>query len=156
MDKEKEILQKARNFCSRKEVCSAEILAKMKQWDADTEQCEKALALLKNEGYIDDLRYACAYAGDKLKLNKWGRIKIRYMLRQKGINQAGIEAAIGEFDDKEYESILKTELEKKRKQIKSKNQWEIRGKLMQFAAGRGFETDLTNSLISVLLKTGKE
>ena len=61
---------------------------------------------LKHERYLDNERYARAYCRDKLRFNGWGRIKIGYMLRGKGIEQEFIDAALADIDEEQYADIL--------------------------------------------------
>jgi len=51
----------------------------------DAEEADKAIARLVEQKFIDDARFARYFVKDKLKFNKWGRIKIGYALRQKGL-----------------------------------------------------------------------
>ena len=84
---------------------------------------------------------ACYFANDKLKFNKWGRVKIKYMLQQKKISREALSEALDQIDEEFYMKILTEELAKKRKAIKETDEYQIKAKLFQFASGRGFEGD---------------
>ncbi len=135
-------------YCTRKEYCSNEILEKLISWGCSDKESQSILIFLKNHQYVDDQRYVNAYANDKLQINKWGKVKITYMLRMQKIEESIISDAISAIDPQQYEQILKDELNKKRKTIKSKNIFETKAKLYRFAASRGFESDLINRSIS--------
>ncbi len=79
----KEALTKSRSVCSRQEQCHQDILNKLSNWDVSKSDSEQILEILEQEGFIDHSRYATSFANDKLKFNGWGKIKIRWMLRQK-------------------------------------------------------------------------
>ena len=81
MDK-KEALSKVRSLCARQEQCRQDILLKLFKWEISVSDSEQILETLEQEGFIDHLRYARSFTVDKFKFNKWGRIKIRWMLRQ--------------------------------------------------------------------------
>ena len=91
--------------------------------------------------YIDGLLYAKAFVRDKYRFNLWGRVKIVQSLRQKQLASADIHVAMEEIDDEEYLSILEHLLEKKLPSVKAKNPFERKGKLVRFAASRGYEMD---------------
>jgi len=117
-----------------------------------TRHVDRILITLENEKFIDEARYSGTYTRDKLRLNKWGKVKIRYMLLQKKIPEYIISNALDEIDDGYYSDILNEELLKKRKSIRGSNAFELRGKLFRFAQQKGFETGLIYSLLDDILK----
>jgi len=74
---------------------------------------------------------------DKLRFNKWGRVKIAYMLRAKNIDGSIVADVLQEIDDAMYNEILTGELQKKYRTLRG-NAFEIKGKLFRFATSRGF------------------
>jgi regulatory protein len=96
---------------------------------------------LISEKYLNDERFACAYAKDKFRFNRWGKQKIAFMLRAKGISPEIIGRAFVEIEDSEYAEDLRKLLADKAKTIKAKDKYDLRNKLMRFALGRGFEPD---------------
>lgn len=117
----------------------SDIESKLAKYDLSGEEKTRILRHLVEEKYVDDRRYAEAYVRDKYRFNKWGRIKIAQGLRMKGIDREAIEAAMEVIDEEEYLSILRDLLKTKRKNTKGKSDYEINGKLIRFATGRGFE-----------------
>ena len=81
----KEALKYSMNLCSRQERCKYEIREKLLGLEMSMQDIEKVMSLLEKEGFIDEVRFAGMYASDKLRFNKWGKTKIRYMLNQKKI-----------------------------------------------------------------------
>ncbi len=144
----KEALKYSMNLCSRQERCKYEIREKLLGLDMSMQDIEKVMSLLEKESFIDEVRFAGMYASDKLRFNKWGKTKIRYMLNQKKIPGEIIEKALDEVDASLYEEILTEELNKKRKAIKSGNKWDVRNKLYRFARQKGFESDLIQQILS--------
>jgi regulatory protein len=147
----KEALSKIRSICSRQEQCRQDILSKLSKWEVSDPDSEQILELLEQEGFIDNSRYAGSFANDKFKLNRWGKIKIRWMLRQKEIPEDIIEKALSSIDDDEYISILTAELRKKMKSFKSQDEYDKKGKLIQFATQRGFEYEIIYKAINKLI-----
>lgn len=139
-------MDKMRRLCSRREYCVSDIRTKlMKELDGDVQKVETAINKLKEERYVDDLRYATAYARDKAAISGWGATKIRYMLSAKGVAKDVISEALNEVDEAKASSRLEKLLENKYKSLKDDPQWKI--KLLRFALGRGYSYDEVNDQI---------
>ena len=134
-----EILYKLTARCSVSEQCLSDIEAKLSKYELPEEEKARILRHLVEEKYIDDRRYAEAFVRDKYRFNKWGRIKIAQGLRMKGIDSESISTAMDVIDETEYLNILRDLIKAKRKSTHGKNDYEINGKLVRFATGRGFE-----------------
>lgn len=138
---ENEARFKAEAYCSMAEHCRSEVMEKLYQWGVSPECMDGILNHLEQEGYIDHLRYGKAFVRDKYRFNQWGRVKIAQALRQKHLSSTEIFPAMEEIDDEEYLSILENLLVKKIPGIKAKTTFERNGKLVRFAASRGYEMD---------------
>ena len=134
-----EILYKLATKCSVSEQCLSDIEAKLSRYDLTEEERTHILRHLMEEKYVDDRRYAEAYVKDKYRFNKWGRIKIAQGLRMKGIDTETIKSAMGAIDEEEYMDILRDLIKAKRRSTRGSSEYEINGKLIRFATGRGFE-----------------
>ena len=133
-------LDKMRRLCSRREYCVADIRSKLiKALDADEQKVEEALQILIKEKYVDDLRFATAFARDKASIAGWGEVKIRYMLSAKGISRDVITQALEEVDDSKASARLVKLLENKYQSLKDDPQCRL--KLIRFALGRGYSYD---------------
>jgi regulatory protein len=148
----KEALSYTMDLCSRQEKCSSEIREKLKKFKVQEASMVKVLQTLKNEGFIDESRYAGMFVRDKLRINRWGKIKIQYMLSAKRIPEEIIREAMEGIDDQNYLEILKEELSKKQKSVKAENPFEVRNKLARFAQQRGFESGLIFQVLDEMKK----
>jgi len=148
----KEALSYTMDLCSRQEKCSSEIMEKLKKFKVQEASMVKVLQTLKKEGFIDESRYAGMFVRDKLRINRWGKIKIQYMLSAKRIPEKIIRDALDGIDDQNYQAILKEELSKKQKSVKAKNPFEVRNKLARFAQQRGFESGLIFQVLDEMKK----
>ena len=150
-DQQKRILDRLRGLCSRREYCYADVLKKAKEaLDGDAQAAKEVADALVEEKYVDDLRYASAYARDKSAIQGWGEVKIRYMLSAKGVPRDVIDKALEEIDQDKADSRLEKLLQNKLKSLKDDPQCRL--KLLRFALGRGYSYDEVNSLINTLLK----
>lgn len=144
---EKNALARAAALCSQREYCASQIEEKLEGWGQSPEACERIITRLIEERFIDEARFCRAYALDKMRYNHWGRVKIRQMLRLLRVPSADREAALAELPDDEYFAILRRVAEQKLPSIKARNDYELRGKLLRFLTGRGFELDEASSVI---------
>ena len=132
-------LQSLMRECARSERSSGDALRLMAGWEVEPAKRQEVLQRLIADRFIDDRRYAEAFVRDKYRFNKWGRIKIAQGLRMKGIDRETINTAMEAIDEAEYLDILRDLIKAKRKSTRGKNDYEINGKLVRFATGRGFE-----------------
>ena len=134
------LIDRLRRMCSRREYCMSDILKKAATaLDGDRDAAAKVLDVLVSEKYVDDLRYATAYAREKAMIAGWGETKIRYMLSTKRIDRALVDQALTEIDSSKADSRLQKLLENKARTLKVDPQ--IRLKLLRFALGRGYQYD---------------
>lgn len=133
------LLGKVAAYCSLSEHCIEEIKEKLKMWGASDSQIQKIIKHLLSEKYIDQQRFATAYTRDKFRFNSWGKVKIAFMLRAKGIDNEIITEALESIDNQEYQSVLQELITAKAKTVKAASTYEKREKLMRFLQGKGFE-----------------
>ena len=152
MDEKKlKVLNHLRALCSRREYCVADVLKKAADGlEGDRAAAQEVVDILVKEKYVDDLRYASAFARDKSAIQGWGEVKIRYMLSAKGGPRDVIDKALEEIDQDKADSRLEKLLQNKLKSLKDDPQCRL--KLLRFALGRGYSYDEVNSLINTLLK----
>ena len=136
-------------LCAQAEHCQQEMRDKMKRWGIDAAIQERIIARLVKERYIDDERFARAFAKDKIRYNKWGRRKVQQGLWQKHIDAEIQERVLCEIDDSEYLTVLKPLLKQKTKSIRAENDYERNQKLVRFALGRGFTFDIIRQCLQV-------
>jgi len=138
------MLEKARRYCLRGEKCVFDVRQKLYQWQVEESWHEKILETLKEERFVDEERFARSYARDKCFLSKWGKIKIRYALRQKQLPEHLIESALAEIEGERYQQVFRDVAEQKLRSLKRKthDSRELKQKLMRFLAQRGFEPGL--------------
>ena len=140
----KSIENKLERYCAYQERCRQEVSIKLQQLGIiNHSEKEKIIRQLEENGFVDEMRYARAFARDKFNLNGWGKIKIAAALQQKNIPQKNIEAGLGAIDASEYLNELKTLAKKKSDELRGIGDAYIRkNKIAAYLAGRGFEKDL--------------
>ncbi len=139
-------LSRLQKLCSKAEYCKADVYRKaLKDLEGDEEAAAKVVEALQADKYIDDARYAAAYAREKATLQGWGPVKIRFQLRGKGVSDEVIAAALEEIEPEKAESRLAKLLEAKAKTLKGDPQGRL--KLIKFALSRGYDYDVVKKMV---------
>ena len=135
-------LSRLADLCARSEQCSYEVSEKLKKWGISTTDRSRILKTLKEGRYIDDFRYAAAYAADKLRFSGWGKRKIALMLRAKRIPAEHIQQVISNIDPDEYLQHAVTLLKTRCHGTSTLKSREETIKIVRFGMQRGFEYDI--------------
>jgi regulatory protein len=150
LSKEK-ALAKAQSLCAKMEKSRGDIRKKLYEWRVEKQFHEEILEILEKEKFIDEGRYVRLFVRDKLKLNKWGKIKIDYALKAREISSKIIQEALEEIDMDEYAEICFDLLKKKLKTLSEDEPEMQKEKLARFGQGRGYESALLKRIIGELL-----
>jgi len=148
----KEAYAKMAQLCSRSEQCSADIRKKIIAYEINDELVEEIIAKLKTEKFLDDERYVKAYVSDKFRLNKWGKIKMRYYLKAKGLSTDVIEKGFKEINEEQYKKVLISTMKEKAKTIRTTDKFDKMGQIIRFAQNRGFEPEMIHRYLPEVLK----
>lgn len=134
--------------CAIKEYCRSEIEAKLISKGATADETAHIVQRLKDEGFIDEQRYAAAFVADKFRFDHWGRTKIRHALRHKGIAEGTVNEAIDQrIDPDDYQQALKDFVASKTRQTKAPDAYTLKQKVARAAIARGFEPYLVFDLL---------
>lgn len=144
----KSSLNKAMTLCASREYCISDIVTKLRLWGVSENNLSRIVAKLINDNFINEERYAGGFVKDKFTYNKWGRMKISYQLRAKQISPEIIDKALNSIDNNLYINTLRDLLSTHRRQIKAKNQYDLKAKLLRFGLSRGFESNLLYDLLN--------
>ncbi len=151
-----ELLHKAASYCSISEHCVSEVEEKLNAWCIECDDKAKIIDRLIAEDFINEKRFCVFFVKDKFRFNKWGKIKISYALKQKGLSNDLISMALGTIDEGEYEEMLAAILKTKLVGLKYEYEYEKQGKLFRFAQSRGFENNVIEKVLRNLTQTVKQ
>jgi regulatory protein len=133
-------------LCSKAEYCRADVYRKaLKDLEGDAEAAGKVVGQLVADKYVDDARYASAYAREKAGLQGWGPVKIRFQLRAKGVSDADIASALQEIEPEKADARLEKLLAAKARTLEGDPQFRL--KLLKFALSRGYEYDTVEAAL---------
>lgn len=143
-----EALNKASAYCTLCERCTSEVTSKLTQWGIEPSEQIKIIERLQQEGFIDEERYCRAFVNDKVRFNRWGRIKIRAALSEKRLPRELVSEAIENINEDEYMNALAEIISAKRRELKGKDDYAAQQKIMRHAASRGYEPSLIMKAIN--------
>lgn len=147
MSNSNKFFQKAAAFCAYQERCTSEVREKLYDWEVPQDDVQAIIERLIEEKYLNEERFAKIYAGSKFRTKKWGKLKIKYMLKQKGISTVLITKGLQEINPDDYYEALLTIASQKKESMKGKYD---KAKLYNFLVSKGFESDLIREAVNEL------
>lgn len=143
-------LQKLRQYCAYQERSHSDV--KQKLWDLGVRRAEhdELLATLIEEDYLNEERFAKQYAGGKFRMKEWGRKKIYYGLKEKGVSEYNIKKGMKEIDEDRYREVLQELAEKKYALLRGEQYLVRKKKTADFLLQRGFEPGLVTAAVGRL------
>lgn len=146
-------LQKAKHYCAYQERSHYEVKEKLYSFGLYKQQVEELLSQLIEEGYLNEERFALQFAGGKFRMKQWGRIKIKYELKQKFVSDYCIKKALKQIDEAEYLDTLRKLASKKWLAVKadSSNKFTRLAKATDYLLQKGYEPELVKKVVNELL-----
>lgn len=142
-------LQKIGQFCAYQERNHKEVKEKLYSYGLYKDQVEELISKLIQENFLNEERYAIAYAGGKFRAKDWGKNKIKYGLKQHQVSDYCIKKALKTIDEEEYVKTLQKLYAAKEKTLKSeKNIFIKKKKIQQYLMQKGYEVSLINELLT--------
>ena len=103
---------------------------------------EKMLQALQEEGFLNEPRFAAAFANDALRFKKWGRIRIQVELGRKGVPFSLISDTLDALSPELYQQVLAEVIQTKSRILREPDVFQRKRKLAQYALQKGFEAEL--------------
>jgi regulatory protein len=136
-------MQKARHYCAYQERSHSETKEKLYSFGLWKKDVEEILSGLIEEGYLNEERFAIQFAGGHFRMKQWGRVKIRYELKQRQVSDYCIKKALKAIDEDDYTRTLEKLSAKKWEALKGEaNIFARRRKLQDYLLQKGYEPDL--------------
>lgn len=142
--------QKAKHYCAYQERCHKEVKEKLYSFGLRKSDVEQLLSRLIEADYLNEERFSVQFAGGKFRMKQWGKVKIAYALKQKGVSPYNIKKAIKEIDEDEYADVLKKLAGKKWKDYKGSQHMARQVKTQNYLMQKGYEPQLIRKAIQEL------
>ncbi|MGJ7031049.1 regulatory protein RecX [Niabella hirudinis] len=144
-------LKKLQHYCAYSERCHSDVVNKLFELGVWKKEQDAIIAALIEENYLNEERFARAFAGGHFRQKKWGRIKIKTALQQKQISPYCIKAGMKEIDEEIYEQIMTGLLQQKWDSLKGeRNRFVKMKKTSIFLIQRGYEPELFQPLLHTI------
>lgn len=140
-------LQKAEKYCAYQERSQQEVRQKLYDLGLYPRDVELIISELISNNFLNEARFANAYALGKFRIKGWGKIKIKQALKLKRVPEGMIKKALLQIDLDDYLAKLKGILEKKAAVLKEKEPYKRSYQLKQFAFGKGYEGNLVAEVL---------
>jgi regulatory protein len=136
-------LQKARHFCAYQERCHNEVKEKLYSFGLWKKDVEETISLLIGDDYLNEERFAIQFAGGRFRMKQWGKVKIRYELKQRQLSEYCIKKALAAIDEEDYLKTLSKLTAQKWDTLKDEtNVFVRRRKTQDYLLQKGYEADL--------------
>lgn len=142
--------QKIKHYCAYQERNHYEVREKLYGMGLFKKEVETLITRLIEEDYLNETRYAIQFAGGHFRLKKWGKIKIRFELLQKGVSDYNIKAALKEIDQMDYLQTLSKLAREKWAGLNSESPAGRQAKTVAFLLRKGYENNLIQEAMAAI------
>ena len=147
-------IMKLRQYCAYQERSHTEVVQKLWELGVMRSEHDAIVASLIEDDYLNEERFAKAFVGGKFRMKDWGRKKIYYGLKEKGIGDYLIKRAMKEIDEDVYRKTLADLAQKKFDSLKDEQYLLRKKKTTDFLLQKGYEPELISAVINSFGKAG--
>ena len=139
--------QKIKHYCAYQERSHSEVKNKLYSFGLYKNDVEELLSKGIEEDYLNEERFAEHFVGGKFRMKQWGRVKIVYELRQRGVSSYNINRGLKTIPDEDYRSTLQKLAENKWQQLKDEHHIARQAKTTSYLLQKGYELPLVQQTI---------
>jgi regulatory protein len=141
-------------YCAYQERSHQEVRRKLDSLGVYGNPAEEIISDLITAGYLNEERFAKAFAGGKFRIKGWGRVRIQRELEMHGVTRNCIRSGMKEIDEKDYLKSLEKLLVKKAATLMDDTPIVRRDKAGRYAIAKGYEADLVWKILGEILGDG--
>ena len=141
-------LQKLKQYCAYQERSHYDVSSKLYDLGVWKKDHDEIIAALIEEDYLNEERFAIAFAGGKFRIKKWGKEKIKQALKQKHVRDYCIKKAMREIDDADYWETLQKLFQEKYAALSDKQYLVRKKRTMDYLRAKGYEYSLIHQLLN--------
>lgn len=141
-------LQKLKHYCGYQDRSHSEVRQKLYDLGIWKKDHDEIIATLIEENYLNEERFAMSFAGGKFRMKQWGRVKIKYELKQKQVSEYNIKRALKQINEEEYLATLKKLADEKYNALKGEQYLVRRKKTTDYLMQKGFEPGLIQKVLN--------
>lgn len=133
---------RAEAYCAYQERSQQEVRDRLYNWGLRLEDVEQIISELISTNFLNEERFAKAFALGKFRIKGWGKIKIQQHLKAKRVSAPLIKTALQQIDLDDYEQKLTDLIQKKVGDEFSQLSLIERAKLVRYLQSKGYENSL--------------
>lgn len=133
---------------ARKMRTRSELEARLLERGISNEAIETALKKLEDYGYVDDSAYANEFVQSMMAAGRWGRRATEYKLKEKGLGQGVIDAAMTLYTEDDELIAAQRQLQPLLSRHAGEDKRKQRQKIYAALARHGFDYSIITSLLS--------
>ena len=142
-----EALRKAGRYCAYQERAHQEVRDKLYGWGLHRKEVEEVIVMLIERGFLNEERFARAYAGGHFRMKQWGRLRIIRGLEQKKVSGPCIQLALTEIEEEDYRATMEKLIRTKSLTLKRASPYERHEKIARYLTGKGYEPELVREML---------
>lgn len=144
--------QKLKHYCAYQERSHSEVKNKLYGFGLYKSDVEELLSKAIEEDYLNEERFAELFAGGKFRMKSWGKVKIVYELRQKGVSSYNINRGLKAIPDEDYKSTLQKLAANKWNSLEGEHPLSRQAKTVSYLQQKGYELPLIQPVVLQLRK----
>jgi regulatory protein len=138
---------KIQQYCAYQERSHKEVKNKLFGYGLYASEVDELMSKLIEEGFLNEERFAKAFAGGKFRIMKWGRLKIKQELQLLGLTKRCVAIGLKEIDSSDYSKTLKSLIRKKASQTAERNPFKRKSTIARYVISKGYESELVWALL---------
>ncbi len=139
---------KIEKFCAYQERSHQQVKRKLQGYGLNGMDADILLVELMHANFLNEERFAMAYARGKFKIKGWGKAKIKQGLKREGVGEKLIQQALASLGMDDYLDTLNTLATKKWPLIKGASHIEKVFKLKRYLLGKGYDFEAIDKAIA--------
>lgn len=148
-----EATKRMERYCVYQERCHKEVHQKLYEMRMIPLSVDLIIDHLLRHNFLNETRFAQAFARGKFRAKKWGKIRIVNELKLREISKYNIQIALKEIPDSEYYKTFEALAEKRLQQlVTEKNLQKKRKKLADYLFYRGWESEMVYGKVNEISK----
>lgn len=133
--------EKIKHYCAYQERCHSEVQSKLFEYGISKKEADEIIGILISENYLNEERFAIAFAGGKFRMKQWGKTKIKYELQQRKVSSYIITKSLATINSTDYNNTIKKLYTNYFKKLKGSTKEFKSKKTISYLKQKGFEFD---------------
>ncbi len=148
---EGEITNRMMAWCAYQERSQHEARKKLAALGVGGAQAEEVIAGLVSSNFLNEERFALAFAGGKFRMKQWGRARIKAALKAHRISEPCVNRALQSITPDDYQNAVRRLAEKKVMTAGTADRKKKYKTTYTYLVGRGFESELVINTLNQLM-----